>query len=133
MKRVVTILALVLAAGCASVQSGDQLKVAALRSIGAERVAWITNNTAAIPSGVDAVNLKEMRAYINNVDSSKGTATITYWYTGTFSTPQGQRDGTLTVQRRLHFTRSDNGEWTPTAQAEEIARNSTWSSGRQAS
>jgi len=131
MKRVVTVLALVLAVGCASVQSGDQLKIAALRSIGAERVAWLTNNTA--PSGVDVVALKEMRAHIDNVDSSKGTATITYRYTGTFSTPQGQRDGTLTVQRRLHFTRSDNGEWAPTTQAEEIARNSSWSSGRQAS
>jgi hypothetical protein len=132
MKRVVTILALVLAAGCASVQSGDQLRLAALRSIGAERVAWLTNNTP--PSGVDVVALKETRAHINNIDSSKGTATITYWYTGTFSTPQGQREGTLTVQRRLHFARSDNGEWTPSsAPAEEIARSSSWSSERQAS
>ena len=131
MKRVVTILALVLAAGCASVQSGDQLRLAALRSIGAERVAWLTNNTP--PSGVDVVALKEMRSHINNIDSSKGTATITYWYTGTFSTPEGQRDGTLTVQRRLHFSRDDRGTWTQSAPAEEIARNSQWSSGRAAS
>ena len=133
MKRVVTILALVSAVGCASVQTGDQLKVAALRAIGAERVAWLTNNSAAIPSGIDAVNLKQMRAYVDRVDSSNGTATVTYWYTGTFSTPQGQKDGTLTVQRRLHFTRSDNGTWSPSAQSEEIARNSSWSAGRQAS
>jgi len=133
MKRVVTVLALVLAAGCASLQSGDQLKVAALRAIGAERVAWLTNNTTEIPSGIDVVSLKQMRAYVDRVDSSNGTATITYWYTGTFSTPQGQRDGTLTVQRRLHFTRADSGTWSPSAPAEEIARNSSWSSGRQAS
>lgn len=136
MKRAVTVLALALAVGCASVQNferGDKLKVAALQAIGAERVAWLTNNKA--PSGVDAVDLKEMRAYIGKVtvDGSNGTATITYWYTGTFSTPQGQKDGTLTVQRRLHFTQSDNGTWTQSAPAEEIARNSSWSAGRQAS
>jgi hypothetical protein len=133
MKRVVTVLALVLAAGCASIQSGDQLKIAALQAIGAERVAWLTNNTATIPSGVDALNLKDMHAYVDKVDSGSGTATITYRYTGTFSTPQGQRDGTLTVQRRLHFTRSDSGTWSQSAPAEEIARNSSWSAGRQAS
>lgn len=133
MKRVVTVLAVVLAVGCASVQNGDKLKVAALQAIGAERVAWITNNTAKIPSGVDVVNLKEMRAYIDNVDAANGTALITYRYIGTFSTPDGQKDGTLTVQRRLHFTRSDNGTWTPSAPAEEIARNSSWSSARATS
>ena len=139
MKRVVTVLALVLAVGCSTVQNiehGDKLKSAALQAIGAERVAWLTKNTAALPSGLDSiVDLKSMRAHIDNVsaDGSNGTATITYSYTGTFSTPQGQRDGTLTVQRRLHFTRSDSGTWSQSAPAEEIARNSSWSSGRQAS
>lgn len=133
MKRLVTVLALFVVAGCASVQSGDRLKIAALHAIGVERVAWITNNTAAIPSGINAVDLKEMRAYIDKVDVSSGTATVTYWYTGKFSTPQGERDGTLTVQRRLHFTRSDSGEWSPSAPAEEIARNSSWSAVRATS
>jgi hypothetical protein len=131
MKRLVTVCALVLAAGCASIQSGDGLRNAALRTIGAERVAWLTNKT--VPVGTDAVNLKNVTAYVNRVDSNKGTATITYEYTGTFSTPEGQRDGTLTVQRVLHFTKSDNGTWTPNGQMEEIARNSSWSSERSAS
>jgi len=132
MKRAVTILAVVLAVGCATMDSGDKLKIAALQAIGAERVAWISNNTAAQPS-IGVVDLKDMRAYINSVDSANGTATVTYWYNGKFSTPQGERDGTLTVQRRLHFTRSDSGAWQQSAPAEEIARNSSWSAGRQAS
>ncbi len=131
MKRAVTVLVLALAVGCASVQSGDQLKVAALKAIGAERVAWLTNNTP--PAGVDVVTLRDVRAYVDKVDASNGTALITYRYSGTFSTPQGQRDGTLTVQRRLHFTRSDNGVWTPSAQVEEVARNTSWSTARATS
>jgi hypothetical protein len=132
MKRAVTILVVVLAVGCATTQSGDKLKIAALQAIGAERVAWLSNNTAALPN-IGVVDLKEMRAYIDKVDSANGTATVTYWYNGKFSTPQGERDGTLTVQRRLHFTRGDGGLWTQSAPAEEIARNSSWSAGRQAS
>ena len=132
MKRALTILAVVLAVGCATMDSGDKLKVAALQAIGAERVAWISNNTAALPN-IGVVDLKEMRAYIDKVDSANGTATITYRYNGKFSTPQGERDGTLTVQRRLHFTRGDSGLWKQSAPAEEIARNSSWSAGRQAS
>jgi hypothetical protein len=131
MKRLVTICAVVLAVGCATVQNGDRLHNAALQAIGAERVAWITDHKA--PVGTDAVNLKDVRAYVNRVDANKGTATITYEYTGTFSTPQGQKDGTLTVQRVMHFTKSDNGTWTPNGQMEEIARNASWSSERSAS
>lgn len=132
MKRTIAILAVVLAVGCATMDSGDKLKVAALQAIGAERVAWISNNTAALPD-IGVVELKEMRAYIDKVDSANGTALITYRYDGKFSTPQGERDGTLTVQRRLHFTRGDSGLWKQSAPAEEIARNSSWSAGRQAS
>ena len=139
MKRVVTILGLVLAAGCATVQrvqSGDALRIAGLRSIGLEKVAWLSNNTAGLPSGMDSVvALKSTTAHIDDisVNGSNGLVTITTRYTGTFSTSEGQRDGTLTVQRRLHFTRGDRGTWTQSAPAEEIARNSTWSSGRAAS
>ena len=132
MKRVVTILAVVLAVGCASVQNGDKLKLAALQAIGAERVAWITNNTSAQPN-IDVVSLKDMKAYIENVDATNGTALVTYWYTGTFNTPQGPRDGTLTVQRRLHFTRSDSGTWKENGTADEVARNSSWSAARATS
>src|SRR5581483_9202343 len=105
MKRLITISAVVLAVGCATVQNGDRLRNAALQTIGAERVAWIADHKA--PVGIDVVNLKSVTAYVNRVDTKKGTATITYAYTGTFSTPQGQKDGTLTVQRIRHFTRSD--------------------------
>ncbi|HJT17541.1 MAG TPA: hypothetical protein VJ853_09145 [Thermoanaerobaculia bacterium] len=131
MKRLVTISALVVALGCASVQNGDRLRNAALQAIGAERVAWLTNRTA--PVGTDIVDLKNVTAYVNSVDPNKGIATITYEYTGRFSTPEGQRDGTLTVQRRVHFTKSDSGTWTPNGQMEEVARNSSWSSERAAS
>ena len=81
------------------------------------------------------IALKKMQAYIDGiaVKGNEGVVTTTWRYTGTFSTPQGQREGTLTVQRRLHFTRGDRGTWIQSAAAEEIARNSSWSSGRSAS
>jgi len=137
MKRAVTIFAMLLAVGCAtykSIGAGDALRVAALRQIGGEQVAWLSHNTAALPSGMDSVvTLTNMRAYIDDINAATGTVTTTYRYTGTFSTAAGQRDGTLTVQRRLHFSRDDRGTWTQSAPAEEIARNSQWSSGRAAS
>jgi hypothetical protein len=79
------------------------------------------------------VTLKNMRAYIEDVNAATGTVTTTYWYTGTFSTPEGQRDGTLTVQRRLHFQRGDSGTWKQSAPSEEIARNAQWSAARSTS
>jgi len=137
MRRAVTILGMLLAVvGCATYKSmgaGDALRTAALRQIGGEQVAWLSHNSAALPRGMDSVvTLKNMRAYINDVNAATGTVTTTYWYTGTFSTPEGQRDGTLTVQRRLHFQRDDRGTWTQSAPADEIARNSQWN-GRAAS
>ena len=131
MKRVMMVLAVVLAVGCASMERGDKLQRAALQAIGAERVAWLSNS-GTVPN-IGVVALKDMRAYIDSVDPATGTATITYRYNGKFSTPQGERDGTLTVQRRLHFTQSDSGVWSQSAPAEEIARNSSWSASRQAS
>jgi len=138
MKRAVTILAMVvLAVGCASngvIGAGDSLKTAALKQIGTEQVAWLSHNTSALPAGMDSVvSLKSMRAYVDSVNAANGTVTTTYWYTGTFSTPEGQRDGTLTVQRRLHFQRDDRGGWTQTGSVEEIARNAQWSTARATS
>ncbi len=139
MKRLVTILGVFLAAGCATyqrVESGGELRNATLKAIGLEQVAWLAKDTAALPRGMDSVvDLKKMRAHVDDITikGSEGLVTTTYWYTGTFSTPQGQRDGTLTVQRRLHFTRGDQGTWTQSAPAEEVARNSQWTSGRSAS
>src|SRR5260370_14646310 len=137
MKRAVTILAVVVVIGCAprgSMWAGDARRTAALRQIGSEQVAWLSHNTSALPSGMDSVvALKGMRAYIDDVNAATGTVTTTYWYTGTFSTAEGQRDGTLTVQRRLHFQRDDRGGWSQSAPADEIARNSHWSAPRRTS
>ena len=133
MKRLVTVLAVVLVVGCASLKTNDELNAAALRSIGAERVAWLSNNTDGIPPGINVVELKDMKAYVDSVDSAKGIANITYKYTGRFSTSEGERDGTLTVQRRVHFAKSDSGVWTATGKAEELARNTSWGQTKQAS
>ena len=133
MKRLVTVLAVLLAAGCASLKNNDELNLAALRAIGNEHVAWLSNNVEGIPPGINAVEMKDMRGYVDSVDSAKGYANITCKYTGKFSTPQGDRDGTLTVQRRVYFTRSDNGIWTPSGKAEELARNASWGQTRATS
>ena len=137
MKRAVIVVAMLLAVGCATrggLRNGDSLKTAALRQIGSEQVAWLSHNTSKLPSGMDSVVwLKSMRAYIDDVNAATGTVMTTYWYTGTFSTAEGQRDGTLTVQRRLHFQRDDRGGWSQSAPAEEIARNSQWSAARRTS
>ena len=126
MKRLVTVVAVLLAVGCASVGDSDHLNVAALKAIGTERVAWLSNTAEGIPPGINAVELRDMRGYVDSVNSAKGFANITYRYTGKFSTPQGDREGTLTVQRRVYFTRSDSGVWTPSGKAEELARNASW-------
>jgi hypothetical protein len=137
MKRAVTILAMLSVVGCSTLgnfESSDKLKTAAWTAIGQEQVAWLNHDSAALPSGMESlVALKKMRAHVDNVSVPGGTVNMTYWYTGTFSTDQGQRDGTLTVQRRLHFKRGDSGAWTQSAPAEEIARNARWSSARSTS
>lgn len=129
MKRVVIILSATLFAfACSSVQhigDADRLKVAAWKAIGIEQVAWSNHDSGAIPRGMDSVvSLKQMKAHVENVAlaGSDGTVTTTYWYSGTFNTAEGQRDGTLTVQRKLHFKRDDAGDWTQSAPAEEVAR-----------
>ena len=131
MKRAVTVFAILFVVGCATYRNlgeGDRLRTAALKAIGHEQVAWLKNDTAAVPAGMESlVSFREMRAYINRVSVADGTVTTTYWYKGTFATDKGQRDGPLMVQRRLHFTRSDSGPWTPSAPAEEIARRADYS------
>ena len=131
MKRAVTVFAILFVVGCATYRDlgeGDRLKTAALKAIGREQVAWMKNDTAAVPAGMESlVSFKQMRAHIDRVSVADGTVTTTYWYKGTFTNDKGQRDGTLMVQRRLHFTRSDGGAWTPSAPAEEIARRADYS------
>ena|SRR5437764_10893454 len=139
MKRAVTILVMFFAFGCTTyrhIGQADALKMAAWKAIGLEQIAWTTSNTAALPAGMESVvALKNMQAHVEKLDlsGSSGTATMTYWYNGTFVTPEGKRDGTLTIQRRLHFTRDDRGVWTQSGPAEEIARSSRWSSERKVS
>jgi hypothetical protein len=120
-----------LAVGCASV-SGDGVRAAALKQIGAEQIAWSQN---AKPAGMDSVvALTNMNAHIDAVtltSPTEATVLATYKYTGRFSTESGEKAGTLTVQRRLHFTKSGT-EWTSSGTAEEVARTSTWSGSKQA-
>src|SRR2546430_981802 len=84
MKRVLTILGVILTVGCATyqrVESGGDLRNAALRAVGLEQVAWISKNTAAIPSGMDSVvDLKKMKAHVDNIaiKGSEGLVTTTY-------------------------------------------------------
>ncbi len=134
MKRAVTVFAILVLAGCSTYQNvmdGDHLKVAALKAIGREQVAWLAHDTSAQPSGMESLlSFKSMRANIDRISVADGTVTTTYWYIGTFSTDKGERDGTLTVQRRLHFTRGDRGAWTESAPAEEIARTASYTARR---
>ena len=49
-----------------------------------------------------------------------------YRYDGTFNTPEGEKTGTLRVQRRLQFTKNGDGQWVQSAPPVEIARNASW-------
>jgi len=117
-----------LALGCASMGDSDAVRAAALKSFGSEQIAWTSNG--AKPAGMDSVvALTNMNAHIDNItvtSPAEATAVATYKYTGRFSTDSGERTGTLTVQRKLHFTKSGT-EWRATGASEEIARSSTWS------
>jgi hypothetical protein len=121
-----------LAVGCASMNSGDGVRKAALKSIGAEQIAWSQN---AKPAGMESVvALTNMNARIDGVtltSPTEATVLATYKYTGRFSTEAGEKAGTLTVQRRLHFTKNGT-DWTASGAAEEIARSTTWSASKQA-
>lgn len=134
MKRAVTMFAMLFAIGCATyqrVEDGGALKIAGLQAAGREVVAWEAHDTAALPKGMESlVTLKKIKSHINDVavNGNDGVVTTTYWYTGTFATPTGQREGTMTVQRRLRFRKDATGAWTQSAPPEEIARNSAWSS-----
>jgi hypothetical protein len=134
MKKGIAVVGLlcVLAVGCASMQSGDGVRAAALKSIGAEQIAWTQN---AKPAGMESVvALTNMNARIDGItvtSPTEATVLATYKYTGRFSTESGERTGTLTVQRRLHFSKS-GADWTATGAAEEVARTASWGGAKQA-
>ena len=135
MKKSIAIVGLtcILAAGCATMSNGDDVRAAALRSVGAEQIAWTQN---AKPAGMESVvALTTMNAHIDNItvtSPSEATVLATYKYTGRFATDGGERTGTVTVQRKLHFTKSGS-VWNETGAREEIARSTSWANGvRQA-
>ena len=118
--------------GCASYQGiydRDAVHNAALQIVGLEQVAWTSHNASKLPAGMESVvSLNRMSAHIGSIDVKGDSATVlaTYWYNGTFSTPQGERAGTMKVERRLQFIRGSSGQWTQSAPPVEIARNASW-------
>ena len=134
MKKGIAVVGLlsVLAVGCASMSTGDGVRAAALKTIGAEQIAWQQN---ARPAGMESVvALTNMNAHIDGVTVTSPTdATVlaTYKYTGRFATDSGEKTGTLTVQRKLRFSKSGS-EWTAAGAAEEVARTTSWSGSKQA-
>jgi hypothetical protein len=131
MKKTMAVVGLtcVLALGCASMNNGDDVRAATLKTIGAEQIAWTQN---AKPAGMDSVvALTNMNAHIDNItltSPSEATVLATYKYTGRFATDGGEKTGTLTVQRKLRFTKSGT-QWNEAGSAEEVARSSSWSNG----
>ena len=134
MKKGLGVVALlcVFAAGCATMSSGDGVRAAALKTIGAEQVAWGQN---AKPAGMESVvALTVMNAHIDGItvtSPSEASVLATYKYTGRFNTESGEKTGTLTVQRRLHFTKNGS-EWVASGSPEEVARSTSWSGAKQA-
>ena len=131
MKKSIAVVGLtcILAAGCATMSSNDDVRAATLRSAGAEQIAWQQNTK---PAGMESVvALTTMNAHIDSVtltSPTEATVLATYRYTGRFATDGGERTGTVTVQRKLHFSKS-GGTWNEAGAREEIARSSSWSSG----
>jgi hypothetical protein len=102
---------------------------AALQRVGLEQIAWNGHDRSAIPAGMESVvSLKRMTAHVDTVtlEGTAASAVTSYRYDGTFSTPQGERTGTLRVQRRLQFTKNGDGQWVQSAPPVEIARNASW-------
>ena len=118
--------------GCASYQGiydRDAVRNAALQTVGLEQVAWTSHDTSKLPAGMESVvSLNRMSAHIGSIDVKGDSATVlaTYWYDGTFSTAQGERAGTMKLQRRLQFIRGSGGQWSQSAPPVEIARNASW-------
>lgn len=77
------------------------------------------------------VALTNMNAHIDNIaltSPTEATVLATYKYTGRFTADGGEKTGTLTVQRKLHFTKSGTA-WNESGTAEEVARSTSWSNG----
>ena len=131
MKKTIGVVAMtcLMAVGCASVGNEDGVRSATLKAIGKEQVAW--NNNGNKPAGMESlVALTSLSAHVNKIEltsPTEATAIATYKYAGRFNTDSGEKNGVLTVQRKLRFTKSGS-EWIP-AGAEELARSNDWSGG----
>ncbi len=131
MRKTVAVLGMtcLMAVGCATVNDGDGVRRATWKAIGSEQIAWSTRNASSLPAGMDSlVSLTNLTAHVDTiplVSPSEATAVATYRYAGKFTTDGGERNGVLTVQRKLRFTKSGS-DWVQSG-AEEIARSNDWS------
>jgi hypothetical protein len=129
-KALAVLVTCVLAVGCSSMGSmadSDGVRAAALAAAGQEQIAW---NQNARPSGMESVaTLTRMKVHVDsvNVESpTEATVLATYKYIGKFNTDGGEKQGTLTVQRKLQFTKN-GAAWTQNGTAQEVARSTSWS------
>ena len=130
--RAVAIVAIMAAGGCQTYDGlwdKSQVRNAALQRVGLEQIAWNAHDRSAIPAGMESLmSLKRMSAHVDRVtlEGTAASAVTSYRYDGTFSTPEGEKTGTLRVQRRLQFTKNNDGQWVQSAPPVEIARNASW-------
>jgi hypothetical protein len=105
-------LALIAALSCATQDGATDVRAALLDSVTAEQVAWMQNGSR--PAGLESmIALTTITARVDSVAFAAPNDAIvhaTYKYTGRFSTG---REGTLTMQRTLHFTKSRD-QWVQT-------------------
>jgi hypothetical protein len=130
--RVVAILGIISVSGCRTytgLWDKSEVRNAALQRVGLEQIAWNAHDRSAIPAGMESVvSLKRMTAHVDTVtlEGTAASAVTSYRYDGTFSTPEGEKTGTLRVQRRLQFTKNSDGQWVQSAPPVEIARDASW-------
>jgi len=129
-KALAVLVTCVLAVGCSSMGSmadNDGVRAAALAAAGQEQLAWNQNER---PSGMESVAaLTRMKVHVDSVNlesPTEATVLATYKYTGKFNTDGGEKKGTLTVQRKLQFTKN-GAAWSQNGAAQEVARSTSWS------
>lgn len=126
-KALAVLVTCVLAVGCATMGDSDGVRAAALAAAGQEQLAWNQNER---PSGMESVAaLTRMKVHVDsvNLDSpTEATVLATYKYIGKFNTDGGEKKGTLTVQRKLQFTKN-GAAWSQNGAAQEVARSASWS------
>lgn len=126
-KALAVLVTCVLAVGCATMGDSDGVRAAALAAAGQEQLAWNQNNK---PSGLDSVvELTKMKVHVDDINltsPTEATVLATYKYSGRFTTDSGEKKGTLTVQRKLQFSKN-GAAWSQNGTAQEVARSTSWS------